>query len=433
MCCLYWWGLTQMMCVTVMYSLSLVFGFLFIPFAYFYYEEDDEDVTVRQKMIGAAKYTFFLVLVVSILLIIGLLIKPGKRPDVKDGEWMGKVVDSGSQGQGSIDFTIAVLFALGFTAWITYTAYGFASMPIRLIKGKLSASSEQKNIDSDLNNQREKIRKLESKYAITGKKMSRREQKELESMKRQERLLSHRTQALESRTTGWHRVLEVLQPFYYLFGILFMLFTILIMVSFLLGLIDKAALSCGSACGFITVHPTFNPFDKMLVALSHAFPMDYICLMLTISYVFFATLHGIKRVGIRFLWLKLFKLRPGQSVPQALMFTAEILMFVVLTLGVILLTLAPQYATFGTQTYVLDGKVVECTLSAPSSECHITQLALFVNRISLRMSTFPFLYFILSWLIIAVFLIGCAVATFKGKVSNLEDEGNSSDSSDDDY
>jgi hypothetical protein len=44
----------------------LAFAFVIIPFSYFYYEEYDENITVKQRIVGGAKYTVFLLLIVVV-------------------------------------------------------------------------------------------------------------------------------------------------------------------------------------------------------------------------------------------------------------------------------------------------------------------------------------------------------------------------------
>jgi LMBR1 domain-containing protein 1 len=63
-----------------------------------------------------------------------------------------------------------------------------------------------------------------------------------------------------------------MKPFFFIFGIIFLLFSFLIIISILLTTIDKAVHSsnfCGAKCGFVLAYPEiFNPTDTTLTILS---------------------------------------------------------------------------------------------------------------------------------------------------------------------
>jgi hypothetical protein len=50
--------------------------------------------------------------------------------------------------------------------------------------------------------------------------------------------------------------------------------------------------------------------------------------------------------------VQLYKIRAGKTVPQGLLLMCMLLMFSMLTLNVFMLSLAPEYMTFGYQRYV---------------------------------------------------------------------------------
>jgi LMBR1 domain-containing protein 1 len=128
----------------------------------------------------------------------------------------------------------------------------------------------------------------------------------------------------------------------------------------------------------------------------------------------------------------MYKIRRGSSPPQGMLIAVIILMLSVLTLNFEITTIAPQYASFGTQqykdyengTYTLK----PCSLDAPQSNCTLTQVATFVNRISVRTNFFGILFFYATWVFLALALIGLAVAIFKAKPTNIEQRDSDSDS-----
>ncbi len=110
----------------------------------------------------------------------------------------------------------------------------------------------------------------------------------------------------------------------------------------------------------------YNPLDHLLLESARVgFGYDVLLLACITFYVVAATLHGIRRVGIRFLWLKLFNLKANQSPPQAILLMTVSLMFVLMSYTNVVLSLAPQYSTFGLGTYTVgNSTVAPCTVEA---------------------------------------------------------------------
>jgi LMBR1 domain-containing protein 1 len=422
----------------VLYCFILAMAFGIIPFAYFYYEEEDEQVTIRQKIWGGCKYTIFLLLIVVIFLAVGLFlffVKPGDKPTSPGNatDWAKNIIDSQNVPEASISFAIACLTVLGYLSWITYTAYGLSAFPIGIIKGKKHIAEDTSDITSTLQITKEKASAIQSKYLSGQKKMSKKDSEQLDLLKRKERVLARQNLRLRGENTGWRKVWSIFKPFMFIFGILFLLFSILIWVSILLTNIDKAAYSgqfCGSQCGFILAYPKiFNPLDFVLTELAAYFPLDYVLLALIIFYIFFTTLSGVIRIGVRFLWVHMYKIRSKSTPPQGLLLTAIILMFSILALNMELTTLAPQYANWGSQTYtpVNGTSAQQCSLDAPPGACYMTQIGTIVNRISIRTTFFGIIFFAATWIFIVTTFLSFFIAAFKAKSSNVEARESDSD------
>jgi len=362
-------------------------------------------------------------------------VKPGDPPTSTSNakDWALKIIGETNVGEAAISFAIACLTVIGYVCWITYTAYGLSAFPIGIIKGKRHIAEDTSDITSNLQNAREKANVIQSKYLSGAKKISKKDSEQLDLLKRKERILARQNIRLQGENTGWRRVWAALKPFMFIFGILFLLFSILIWVSILLTNIDKAANSgkfCGSQCGFILAYPKiFNPLDYVLTELSKYFPLDYILLALIIFYIFFTTMSGIIRIGVRFLWVNLYKIRRGATPPQGLLLASVILMFAILSLNMELTTLAPQYSNWGSQTYTNPNSTdtVPCSLDAPPGACYMTQIGTIVNRISLRTTFFGIIFFYATWLFISATFVSFFVAAFKAKSSNIEARESDSD------
>jgi len=196
----------------------------------------------------------------------------------------------------------------------------------------------------------------------------------------------------------------------------------LIIISFALTQFDKIKGSvCGANCGYISDISKINPIDLLLEALAPAFPIDLIVLGSLIIYIFFTSLAGIVEIGIRFLWVHLYKIRARATMPQGILATVIILMLSVVALNMqIVLNLAPQYSSFGTQTYIKNGTgVVQCSPDADPSVCTLSAIATFVNIINL--SFFGAAFYWINWALLGAFLVGAFIAVIKSKASNIEE------------
>jgi len=334
------------------------------------------------------------------------------------------IMDTSNGGQRSLTFAIACLTILGFGVWITYTAYGLSAFPVGMMKGKRHAAEEASDIQNDLETAREQSRTISSHY-MTGKKMTDKDQRKLDLLKRQEKVLAKRNQRLVSQQQGFAKVVNMCKPFSFVFGILFMLISLLIIISLLLTLVDKISNSCGAPCGFFAKYPKVpNPIDLLLWNLAPYFPMDYIALGSLILYIFFCTLSGIIRIGVRFLWVHLYNIRKRQTPPQGLLMAAIILMLGLLALNMEILTLAPRYSTFGNQVYAVNGTIAECNINADPSQCTMTQIGVFVARIEMGTAFFGNVYYFATWAFVLAFFIGVIVSLVKRKSSNTEDDEN---------
>jgi LMBR1 domain-containing protein 1 len=134
-------------------------------------------------------------------------------------------------------------------------------------------SSDQ--ITANLAMNREKYRALHLKYMSTAPNaIPKRDKKEMESLKREESFLERRQAVMERSNRGFHvfvrKIKSIMRPFEVVFGVVFLLLTLLVVVSMLLTSIDRAAHSfCGPQCGYILEHPEiFNPLNTLFLGLS---------------------------------------------------------------------------------------------------------------------------------------------------------------------
>lgn len=213
----------------------------------------------------------------------------------------------------------------------------------------------------------------------------------------------------------WLKIEAIFRPFRLLSGVILSLVALIIWISMLLTAIDKAKNSfCKQQCGYILGHiNVFNPINWVLVQSAKAFPVDYVIFTMLVLFLFSSSIVGISAIGIRFLWIKIFQIRKGHTSPQALLLATAMLMLIILALNYSTsIILAPQYATYGPQTFCdrelgFPEKQPDCSgakhLIRPCSEvadslaakqvCTPSVASTFLNRVTINFPFFGAMFF----------------------------------------
>ena len=267
-------------------------------------------------------------------------------------------------GERALTFSLGLLITIGTIVYVIYTASGMALLPVALIKSAPSISSPAlaANTASQLEQNRERQRQLERRNDGRQEGLDARDRRELESLIREERTLARR-ERLTAEASGenknwpvqfWVKLCALFRPLKLIGGFLLIFLAILMWTAMLITGIDKAKNSiCKAGCGYILGHINiFQPVNWMLVKSAKIFPIDYIIFLLLVLFFFSSSVVGLATVGIRFLWVVVFKIRSGHTSPQALLMATVILTLTVLAINYsVTMIVAPQYATFGAQTY----------------------------------------------------------------------------------
>lgn len=215
---------------------------------------------------------------------------------------------------------------------------------------------------SQLEQNRERQRQLEGRNEGREGGLDARDRRELESLVREERTLVRRERLVaESAGEGqnffikvWHKIEAIFRPLKLIGGLLLVVVVLILWVSMLLTGIDKIKNSvCKTGCGYLLGHnKIFQPVNWIFVVSSKIFPIDYVVFLFVTLVFFSASVVGIATLGIRFLWITLFRIRRSHTSPQALLMATVLLTLMVFALNYsIAMMVAPQYATFGPQTY----------------------------------------------------------------------------------
>uniref|UniRef100_A0A673ZQR0 Lysosomal cobalamin transport escort protein LMBD1 n=1 Tax=Salmo trutta TaxID=8032 RepID=A0A673ZQR0_SALTR len=299
-------------------------------------------------------------------------------------------------GVPALSFSISSLTLIGMLAVITYTAYGMSVLPLNLIKGTRSVVYERLENTEDIEEVENQMEKIKAKCE-DGRPLSSRDRRNLQEFE------------------------DKLQVGLFL---------------------DKALHSAGITSGFMVFGTNLtNPLNELLLTLQPVFPLDYVLITVITMYFVFTSMAGIRNMGIWFFWIRLYKIRPKRTRPQALLFLCMILLLIVLHTSFMIYSLAPQYVMYGSQNYLLQSPMPPgnnttwttktCDADAPQDECTVTRSYLFLHKFWF----FSTIYYFGNWAFIGVFLIGLLVSCCKGKKSVIEGEveADDSDMSEDEY
>ncbi|KAF7657671.1 hypothetical protein LDENG_00023280 [Lucifuga dentata] len=320
-------------------------------------------------------------------------------------------------------------------------------LPLNLIKGTRSMAYERLQNTEDIDDVEHQIAKLKSECK-DGRPLSSKDRRNLQELEGKLQLLHRRGTHLEiAERTCCTKMGSALRPIKVLLGIFFILVALLFTIALFISNLDKALHSAGISSGFIIFGTNLtNPLNELLLALQPVFPLDYILITVITMYFVFTSMAGIRNMGIWFFWIRLYKIRPKRTRPQALLFLCMILLLIVLHTSYVIYSLAPQYVMYGSQKYLLQSQMPSegptsgngtvattkiCDADAPEDQCTVTRSYLFLHKFWF----FSTIYYFGNWAFIVAFLIGLVVSCCRGKKSVIEGEveADDSDISDDEY
>lgn len=443
-----------------LYSVDALLCLIVIPFTYFWYEDydevDAEDGTqsLARRFWSAFKYTTIFILLTIIVFLVGFF-APVAAYD-KDGrmdlDYFRRLLAE-NHGERALTFGLGLLITLGTFLYVLYTAAGFALMPISFIKSAPSISAPQlyETTASALEQNRERQRQLEGRSAGRRDGLPPKDRRELEGLVREERTLVRRERlAAEAQGRGktrivkaWAKLCAIFRPLKLLGGIFMLLISVFVWVSMLITGIDKAKNSvCKEHCGYIlgNIH-IFQPVNWIFVQSSKVFPVDYILMAFLVLFFFASSVAGIGRVGIRFLWVRLFEIRKGRTSPQGLLLATMMLSLIVLAINyAVAVIVAPQYSIYGPQTFCSNPPrhpgespdctnhpdlIIACTKLSHADEsgniCTPSVVSTFLNRITVNFPFFGALDFWAQFVFLAVFLMIFITALFRTPQLNLNE------------
>ena len=442
-----------------LYSVDAVLCLLVIPFTYFFYEEydevaaDDASQSFGSRFWGAFKYTIVFILLCVALFLVGFFVPVAKHREGAhfDLDYFKSLLTE-SRPERALTFALGLLITIGIVIYCFYTAAGLALLPLTLIKSapSISAPALSATTASELEGNRERQRQLEGREQGNPDGLSSKDRRELEALVREERTLVRRERlAAEASGEGqnffmkaWMKIEAVFRPLKLIGGLLLVIIALVIFASMLITGIDKAKNSiCKRHCGYILGSINiFQPINYILVKSAKIFPIDYIIFLFLVLLFFSASIVGLATIGIRILWITIFRIRKAHTSPQALLVATVMLTLITLALNYsISMMVAPQYATYGPQTYCdhpprHSGEQPDCSnhtkhiipcseladSAAAKNVCTPSVVSTFLNRVTVNFPFFGVVDFWAQFVFLGVFLLAFVLLLFK--VPKLDEE-----------
>ncbi|KAK3752742.1 hypothetical protein QZH41_018721 [Actinostola sp. cb2023] len=329
----------------VLYGLLAFLIFLIIPFMYFYFEEKDEDVTTSERICSATKYSIGFLIVAGVLLLVGAF-APLKQPPKNITQWDQKLIFlkdelGANKGETALSLLIGFLALIGMMIMITYTAYGMTALPFAMLKGFKGARKEHENVSERLEENKERARMIRAKY-MAGRSINGRDRRTLSRLESEEHTLIRQERRLENAQLGWlNKCLKCCRPFEVVFGIFYLLFALLLVVSLFITCLDKALHSEGYKYGYVLPKSHLqNPINIIMVQaqkLGTRVCCKYIIMLFSLApeYVMYGSQHYALGTRVCYVW-------------QSALCCKYIIM---------LFSLAPEYVMYGSQHYALGTRV----------------------------------------------------------------------------
>lgn len=412
----------------VLFCVVLAMSFLILPLTFFYHTtsplaEDEEEImeeTVGGKLCRALKYTSASVLLLVVLILLGIFL-PFETSTLERGfgQYMKDSWVEFKTSEGVFEMIVFLMNSIsvvGLFLLVIYTAIGIASLPCDFIRGTNKVIKSISQLESQMKETEERLsylRNNEEEGATNGFEQdeANRLEQELSMLNRQ------KTELIESSRGCFLICYKLLRPFQIITGMMFFLLGLLIFLSLILNNIDKAIHSSAQK-GYILNNGTLpNPMDMALVFLQNTFPLDYILYLGMVLFFLITSISGVKRIGIRFMWLRLYKIAPHSTKPQALALMSLTLILILVASNILFYSVAPDYTTYGSQHFVdiiKNQTVVErCNnVHAPPDECNMTIIATFLLAFHTKAWIFGAVYYWLTWIFIAIILGGSCFSLF---------------------
>ncbi|KAF1330850.1 hypothetical protein FI667_g4677, partial [Globisporangium splendens] len=409
----------------VYFAVLALYSFVGAPLVYNYAKQTEIAhltlrFTAKQRFMAALKRTVCFVLGFSLILLMTMVVLLCGKPASSDIDWLKPLLKISSDLEMLLRLLIGILVLFGLYLWIVVGSRGLASVPLVGLLMEDHGNDDNRNTFQDLLNENamETQAAAQTKETIlrryaTSQQLSVADQDRLQQLKLREQILQDRRAVLDANLKQF-TIGKRLSCWKIPIGAMLLVISLLILVSMLITSLDKLMHSSFEK-GFLLNAPKFpNPVDGLLVIASHFFPLDYIVFGVLFLYFFLVSFVMLTRYGLRFLCFRLDRLQPRLTSSSTMTIVSLVMIYMAMVGLFSVLTLAPQYATFGHQAYVDEatGLVKPCTLEEaakseasglPQPHCRMTQLAHFYNTLAVSVPMFGSAFFVGQFLFVFAF------------------------------
>ncbi|TRY62684.1 hypothetical protein TCAL_04648 [Tigriopus californicus] len=422
------------------YGIVLVMAFFLLPLVFFLncgrsIGESDQPMEYEPfstQLCRALKYELICLAIFAVLIVIGIFLPykgPGPNPNSTYIQEMDRILTEEFEvqhGENLMVFLLNVLNVIGMFFLIFYTAYGMSSLPFGMIRSRSQANRARDTVNKTLQELEQKIQEIKSRYEDNNENMPPYEKSYLERLEQQVRLLSRTRHDLDQNARKFiNRIHNCLRPFQVLFGVFFALLGLMIFISLVLTSVEKALYSQGIWQGYSLRNGSLpNPVDTILVYAQDIFPLDYIMYSGMILFFIFCSMSGIKNIGIRMCWFTVYKIKSGQTKPQALVLMCMSLIFVLLALNVVMFSVVPDYTTYGSQYYRVNNTIGNVTteimqrcnnIHSPADGCIMTRVAFLLMAYHTNIWFFGAIYYWMVWIFVVVIVAGACYSLYQAR------------------
>ncbi|KAL8438015.1 hypothetical protein Efla_003555 [Eimeria flavescens] len=291
-------------------------------------------------------------------------------------------------GVDSLLYLGACFLCAAQVVWTVFGAYGLVALPFKWLSKRPSTEQQQREVQQEIASLRDQQRRLQSKYTGHLSAMSPQDRAKLEMLKTQQRLCTERNyklqEAEQGRRSAYSVLCRLMQPLRKTLALSLLLLLLLML---------------------------YPPSDLWLVC----------CWLLLLL---FGGLWGLlemlprlseARKGSSDLKQHMQSVKDGGSSPQVLLLLSALLAHHILAAGLCIFTVAPQYASFGNQTFVPENgsDPISCSLhaAAAGTTCQLTIFAAALSRVAFASPVLAAILFCSNWVFLAV-AVGCLVYFF---------------------
>lgn len=400
-----------------LYAISIFLMFVIIPFLHFFNEESESNS--QDRLYSSIKYTFVFLLLMIALLAIGSSIP---TPPFDPNSIISKIlhIAQTTKAQDGLNLVLAIITAAGSLNVVFYTASGIFSWPIGLLLGTSSVASRFTAMNDRETLLRSRISNLNEKARVT--RLSDAEREQLTEAEDELRTLEREEAALSGYSNSWtYKLRKAIRPLQIIFGSVFGLLAIVIVVSLILVNIDRVLYGLGPKQGYVLVEThIFNPLSFVFMKLQELTFIGPMPLLIITCFLAIATISGVRNLGLWLLFTRLHRIKLRRTQPRALLFFCVTIMLAALSFNLIIYSMTSEFFTFGLQNHQTKSQngtmtVVPCTLKSPSDDCIMTRSSVLLLRMVSQLWVFGALFYWYSWAFVTVAFVSFVAYLVRGK------------------